>query len=211
MQYKKNRGNPLRRPRLDATPAKTAAEAFQLLVNRGCEHDQLLTLVELVRLAREGRYASLPTRFDQVFAPSIDLDRLNSLHDRLESLAKELTGLWTPEGRTFIHTDAKQRWMLHLPDQMSRYCQNLRMIRYILQKRRPAFHSSLKCFLVAYVLDATHEQYGWHDAALAMLCGEDLRAWSKWRNKHYRRPSPTIIEETGSQLEFLPVSAKPEV
>jgi len=187
----------------------TPEMARNLLVKRGCDPNYLDFLVQFVNLARSGNAPFFPTRADDVFA-NADARRLDALEKRIRSLTIDLSGLWTEQGASFIRIGIKQPWMLELPNLLNRYWLDLKTMRRALQTRRPKISDLLKSFLVKYVHDATGGRHGWHDGALAFLCGEEPRTWSKWRENHFWLPPPTTSEKASQPIEFLPVSPDTE-
>jgi len=188
---------------------KTPEQVENLLVERGCDRDQLRRFIDLVRLTAKGRNAFLPTRLDQMFAATIDTKRLVGIEKRLEALANELKELWTPTGEAYVRSGTSTRWMIEQPNLMKRYVLGLRQFREMFQKRRPAFHSAVKSAFVKYVRDATGRKR-WHDAELALLCGEEQRTWIKWRDTHYKPPSH-FTEEKPIVVELLPPPASTQI
>lgn len=173
-----------RSARVPTGPAITP-DPRTVLIARGCDGDSLDNILTLIKSVRTGKNASFPTQLDQLM---VEPTAIGQLRSRIEALAKELEGLWTPEGRAHVHEEMQTRWMLQQPDLLRKYSERLDFFRHVTSKRLPAFPSALKSWLVGYVYRMTAGRHGWHDAELAELCGEKVRAWAKWRKLHYRKP-----------------------
>jgi hypothetical protein len=147
-----------------------------------------------VKSARGGDNPQFPIHPNQVFR-NANAPYLANLEEEIFALSRKLSNLWTERGANFVYLGNFLEWTIFLPTLLRMYGFQLKRLRALLNSRRPLMLDYLKCTLVKYVRDATGRR-GWYDAQLALLCHEERRAWTKWRNTHYQPPPPPTTDRS---------------